>query len=118
MRACQGTFQEEEQWVIMIKKYKHRSMEQYLSIEIDSTIYKQYCKIYFLQKRKDYSNIGSQLAVLKKIVISTSFTIYQYKFELHWQTWWINEKSHVLERPKENRIQYIIEPWKDIFFWF
>lgn len=56
MRACQGTFQREEQWVIMIKKYKHRSMEQYLSLEIDSTIYKQYCKIFFLQKRKDYSS--------------------------------------------------------------
>lgn len=37
-RGFQGTFQKEEQWIIMIKKYKHRSMEQYLSLEIDSTI--------------------------------------------------------------------------------
>lgn len=47
MRACQGTFQRAEQWVLMIKKYKHRSMEQYLSLEIDSTIYKQYNKNVF-----------------------------------------------------------------------
>lgn len=42
--AFQGTFQIEEQWVIMMKKYKHRSMEQYLSLEIDSAICKQYNK--------------------------------------------------------------------------
>lgn len=52
MRACQGTFQREEQWVIMIKKYKHRSMEQYLSLEIDSTIYKQYCKMFSPKKER------------------------------------------------------------------
>lgn len=39
----------------MIKKCKRRSVEQYLSLEIDSTIYKQYNKICFLQKKKDCS---------------------------------------------------------------
>lgn len=52
MGASQETFQKEEQWVIMIKKCKHRSVEQYLSLEIDSTIYKQYNKICFLQKKE------------------------------------------------------------------
>lgn len=67
----------------MIKKYKHRSMEQYLSLEIDSTIYKQYNKTYFLQKRRDYSGIGSRVAVFNKIVTSISFIICQYKFEIN-----------------------------------
>lgn len=40
MGASQETFQKEEQWVIMIKKCEPRSVEQYLSLEIDSTIYK------------------------------------------------------------------------------
>lgn len=91
MRVCQGTFQRAEQWVLMIKKYKHRSMEQYLSLEIDSAIYKQYNKICFLKKRRDYSGVGSRVAVFKKIVTSISFVSCQYKFEINEWTWRNNE---------------------------
>ena len=80
--AFQGTFQIEEQWVIMVKNYKHRSMEQYLSLEIDSAIYKQYNEI-CSKKRKIKVVLGSWVAVFFKLFASTYLTVYQCKIEIN-----------------------------------
>ena len=49
----------------MVKKYKHRSMEQYLSLEIDSAIYKQYNEICSKKRKIKVPVLGSWVAVFK-----------------------------------------------------